>query len=42
VWRVRQAIRDMGITAALAYQAEKRPISKPPAAPRMRNRSLFD
>jgi Domain of unknown function (DUF1917) len=43
VWRVRQAIRDLGISAALTYLAEQRPGSAPTQpAPRMRTRSLFD
>ena len=43
VWRVRQAIRNIGITAALTYLAETRPGSPPPQPrPRMRTRSLFD
>jgi hypothetical protein len=42
VWRIRQAIRDLGITAALTYLPQQRPVSKLPSAPRMRNRSLFD
>jgi hypothetical protein len=43
VWRVRQAIRDLGISAALTYLAYRRPTNAPaqPAA-RMRTRSLFD
>jgi Bles03-like protein len=43
VWRVRQAIRDLGISAALTYLGDQRPDSAPaqPAA-RMRTRSLFD
>ena len=43
VWRVRQAIRNLGITAALTYLADQRPGSAPPQPqPRMRTRSLFD
>ena len=43
VWRVRQAIRSLGITAALTYLADQRPGSAPPAPhPRLRTRSLFD
>ena len=43
VWRVRQAIRELGISAALTYLAEQRPGSAPASpAPRMRTRSLFD
>jgi hypothetical protein len=42
VWRVRQALRDLGITIALTYQAIERPTSTPPGAPRMRTRRLFD
>jgi len=43
VWRVRQAIRNLGITAALTYLADERPGSAPPQSlPRMRTRSLFD
>jgi Bles03-like protein len=43
VWRVRQAIRDLGISAALTYLAYGRPGSAPATPPpRMRTRSLFD
>jgi hypothetical protein len=43
VWRVRQAIRDLGITAALTYLAYGRAGSAPAQLPpRMRTRSLFD
>jgi len=43
VWRVRQAIRDLGISAALTYLADERPGSAPAQPPpRMRTRSLFD
>jgi Domain of unknown function (DUF1917) len=43
VWRVRQAIRNLGITAALTYLAFERPGSAPPQPrPHLRTRSLFD
>lgn len=43
IWRVRQAIRDLGISAALTYLAYGRAGSATvPPAPRMRTRSLFD
>jgi hypothetical protein len=43
VWRVCQAIRNLGITAALTYLAEIRPGSaQRQPLPRMRTRSLFD
>ena len=42
VWRVRQAIRNLGITAALTYLADQRPGTAPSRQPRMRTRSLFD
>jgi hypothetical protein len=41
VWRVRQAIRDLGVITALTYKATQRP-GRVPTQPRMRNRSLFD
>jgi len=43
VWRVRQAIRELGVGAALTYLAAQRSSSATvQRQPRMRNRSLFD
>jgi hypothetical protein len=42
-FQLSQAIRDLGISAALTYLADQRPGSAPARpAPRMRTRSLFD
>jgi hypothetical protein len=43
VWRVRQAIRDLGITAALTYLGAQHASSTAPAPqPRLRTRSFFE
>ena len=42
VWRVRQGIRNLGISAALTYQAAACPGHMPPSAPHLRTRRLFD